>query len=68
MNKSELIDAVAQKTGQTKGDTGKTLDALIDVIIEAVVAGDKIQLVGFGTFEPQHPYFHQVQWSPSTIK
>lgn len=54
MNKSELIDAVAEKTGQTKGDTGKSLDALIDVIIEAVVAGDKVQLVGFGTFEPQH--------------
>jgi DNA-binding protein HU-beta len=54
MNKSELIDAVAQRTGQTKGDTGKSLDALIDVIIEAVVAGDKVQLVGFGTFEPQH--------------
>jgi len=50
MNKSELI---AQKTGQTKGDNGKSLDALIDVVIEAVVAGDKVQWVGFGTFEPQ---------------
>lgn len=51
MNKSELIDALADKTGHTKVDLNKTLDALLDIIESAVAAGDKVQLVGFGTFE-----------------
>ena len=51
MNKSELIAAIAAKTGATKKDADATLNALIDVVTEALVKGDKVQLVGFGTFE-----------------
>ena len=51
MNKTELITAVAQKAGISKKDADKTVAAVIDTIVETVSAGDKIQLVGFGTFE-----------------
>ena len=51
MNKSELIAAIAAKTGETKKDAEATLNAFIDVVTEALVKGDKVQLVGFGTFE-----------------
>ena len=51
MNKSELIAAIAAKTGDTKKDAEATLNAFIDVVTEALVKGDKVQLVGFGTFE-----------------
>ncbi len=54
MNKAELIDTLAGQTDQTKADITRTLDALIDTIEAAVAKGDKVQLVGFGTFEPQH--------------
>ena len=51
MNKAELIAAVAEKTGLTKKDADKAVAALIETVTEALKAGDKIQLVGFGTFE-----------------
>lgn len=51
MTKTDLISAVAEKTGVTKKDAGAVLDALIDEIIGAVKKGDRVQLVGFGTFE-----------------
>lgn len=51
MNKGELIDAVASKTGLTKKDCDTITSALVDVIIDAVSTGDKVTLVGFGTFE-----------------
>ena len=51
MNKSELIAAIAAKTGETKKDAEATLNAFIDVVTDALVKGDKVQLVGFGTFE-----------------
>lgn len=51
MTKTDLISAVAEKTGVTKKDAGAILDALIDEIIGAVKKGDRVQLVGFGTFE-----------------
>ena len=51
MNKSELVDAVAEKTGLSKKDVAGTIDALQDVIGEALVKGDKVALVGFGTFQ-----------------
>lgn len=51
MKKSDLIAAIAEKSGLTKKDAEKALAATIDTIVEAVAAGDKIQLVGFGTFE-----------------
>lgn len=51
MNKVELVTAVSDKAGLTKKDSEKAVSATIDAIIEAVAAGDKVQLVGFGTFE-----------------
>ncbi len=54
MNKAELIDAIADKTGQTRADTTNALDALLETIEATVAKGDKVLLVGFGTFEPHH--------------
>ena len=51
MNKSELVAALNEKTGLTKKDSEIALTALLDVITEAMVKGEKVQLVGFGTFE-----------------
>ena len=51
MNKSELIAAIAAKTGETKKDAEATLNAFVDAVTEALVKGDKVQLVGFGSFE-----------------
>jgi DNA-binding protein HU-beta len=51
MNKADLIQAVVEKTGLTKKDSTKALEAVIDVISESLSKGDKVQLIGFGTFE-----------------
>ena len=51
MNKSELIVALAQKADLTKKDAEKALNAFVDVVTDALKAGEKVQLVGFGTFE-----------------
>lgn len=51
MNKSELIAVVAEKTGLTKKDAEKAVVAVLDTIVDTVAAGEKIQIVGFGTFE-----------------
>jgi DNA-binding protein HU-beta len=51
MTKSDLIDKVAAQTGLTKKDSGKAVDAVFASIADALKAGDKVQLVGFGTFE-----------------
>ena len=51
MNKSDLIAAVAAKTGETKKNAEASINAVIDVIAETLASGDKIQLVGFGSFE-----------------
>ena len=51
MNKAELIATVAEKTGLSKKDSEKAVNAAFDAITEALVAGDKVQLVGFGAFE-----------------
>ena len=50
MNKTELIDAVAAKAGLSKADAKKAIDAVLGSIAEAVKGGDKVTLVGFGTF------------------
>lgn len=50
MNKAELIDAVADKSGLSKAEAGKSVDALIEVITRALKKGDKVSLVGFGVF------------------
>jgi len=51
MTKAELISAVAEKSGLTKKDSDKAVSAVIESITEALVKGDKVSLVGFGTFE-----------------
>ena len=51
MNKSELIDAIADASGQTKTEIGKTLDALIETITNTVANGEAVALAGFGTFK-----------------
>ncbi|MBI2873529.1 MAG: HU family DNA-binding protein [Firmicutes bacterium] len=51
MNKAELIGTVAEKSGLTKKDTERVTNAIFDTIQEALGAGERVQLVGFGTFE-----------------
>ena len=51
MNKTELIAAVAEKTDLSKKDADAAVSAVLGAITDALKAGDKIQLVGFGTFE-----------------
>ena len=51
MNKTELIAKVAEKSELSKKDAEKAVSAILDTIVSAVAEGDKIQLVGFGTFE-----------------
>ena len=50
MNKQELVDAIAAKTGLTKKDVGLTLDAVIDIIKDELASGGNVALHGFGTF------------------
>ena len=54
MNKTELVKAMMEKTGDTKKTTEETLNAFISVITEALQNEDKVQLVGFGTFETRN--------------
>ena len=51
MNKTELVAAIAEKTELTKKDAESSLKAFTDVVAEELKKGEKIQLVGFGTFE-----------------
>jgi DNA-binding protein HU-beta len=51
MNKGELVDAVAEKASITKKDADAVLSAFLETIVEAVASGDKVTLVGFGSFE-----------------
>ena len=51
MNKTELVASIAAKAEISKKDADKALAALIETVTETLKAGDKIQLVGFGTFE-----------------
>jgi DNA-binding protein HU-beta len=50
MNKAELINAIAEKAGLSKVDSKKALDAVIGAVTKALKSGDKVSLVGFGTF------------------
>lgn len=50
MNKSELIDAIAGKSGLTKADSKKALDATLEAVADALAAGEKVALIGFGNF------------------
>lgn len=51
MNKGELIDQVAVRTGLTKVQVSAAIDALVDVIVDTVVEGEKVSILGFGAFE-----------------
>jgi len=51
MTKTELIAKVAEKTGLTKKDADKAANAVIDAIVETLKSNEKVQIVGFGTFE-----------------
>jgi DNA-binding protein HU-beta len=50
MNKSELIDAMAESADMTKADAGRALDAFINAVTNALSNGDSVALVGFGTY------------------
>ena len=50
MNKSDLVDAIADSAGLSKADAGRALDAVVDTVTGALKAGDSVSLVGFGTF------------------
>ncbi|MDD4747018.1 MAG: HU family DNA-binding protein [Salinivirgaceae bacterium] len=50
MNKAQLIDAMAEKSGLTKADTKKALESFIDSVSDALKVGDRVGLVGFGSF------------------
>ncbi|CAH1081299.1 HU family DNA-binding protein [Candidatus Nitrotoga sp. 1052] len=51
MNRKELIDALADKTGSTKTDADRNIAALLEIISATLKKGDNVALVGFGTFE-----------------
>jgi DNA-binding protein HU-beta len=51
MNKKELIDAMAMRTGSSKAEADRALDALIETISDTLKKGDSVSLVGFGSFE-----------------
>ena len=54
MNKTELIAAVAEKTGLSKKDSDAAVNAVLNTIAETLKANEKVQLVGFGSFEVKH--------------
>lgn len=54
MNKSGLISAMCEKTNLSKKDTESALNAFIEIVEEELIKGERVQLVGFGTFEVQN--------------
>ncbi|TVR43073.1 MAG: HU family DNA-binding protein [Bacteroidia bacterium] len=54
MNKAELIDAIAASAGLTKADAKKALDSFIEATTDALKKGDRVALVGFGSFSVSH--------------
>lgn len=67
MNKGELIDKIAEKASVTKKDADLILTAMLDVILETVAEGNKVTLVGFGTFEARERQAREGR-NPSTGK
>ena len=51
MNKTEFVGAIANSTGLSKTDAANAVDAMFDTITDALKSGDKVSLVGFGTFQ-----------------
>lgn len=50
MNKTEIVEKIADQAGLSKADAGRALDAFVDEVTDALKKGDSVQLVGFGTF------------------
>ena len=67
MNKTELISALAEKTGFARKDAEKAVSAFIETVTDALKAGDKVQLIGFGTFEVKERPAH-IGRNPATGK
>ena len=67
MNKTELVAAVAEKAEISKKDSEKALKAFVDVVTEQLKADDKVQLVGFGTFEVSKRAAREGR-NPQTVK
>lgn len=71
MNKTELVSSIAEKSGLSKVDAKKALDATIATIADALKAGDKVALVGFGTFavaeRPERQGINPATKEPITI-
>ncbi|MBR6201538.1 MAG: HU family DNA-binding protein [Bacteroidaceae bacterium] len=71
MNKTELVSSIAAKAGLSKVDSKKALDATVEAIAEALKAGEKVSLVGFGTFavveRPSRPGINPTTKAPITI-
>ena len=53
-NKKMLVESISERTGLTKADTKRTLDAMLEIIPAIIGEGNTIRLVGFGTFEKRH--------------
>jgi len=58
MNKSELVNAVAEKTGLSRKDCDRALTAVLDTIAETLETGEKVQIVGFGAFDVKYRKAH----------
>ena len=54
MNKSELVSAVADEAGRSNADAGRALDAVLSTITKSLKKGEKVALIGFGTFDISH--------------
>ncbi|MBQ9664856.1 MAG: HU family DNA-binding protein [Bacteroidaceae bacterium] len=71
MNKTELVGSITAKSGLSKADAKKALDATVEAIADALKAGDKISLVGFGTFSvtarPERQGINPATKAPITI-
>ena len=61
MNKTELIDAMASKTGMTKKNAEAALNAFVETVSEELVKGGKVALTGFGTFEEKAEILRQAR-------
>ena len=58
MNKADLVNLVAARTELTKTDVSLVVDAAIETIVDSVVEGKKVSILGFGSFEPPVSYTH----------
>ena len=75
MNKKELVAALAEKSQGTKKEAEVAVNALMEIIVETVTNGDKVQLIGFGTFEPRNraarmvtnPQTHEAFLAPEAV-